>query len=121
MQTSGGRTEKTLIQRRNTDRHNYAFPLLLSRHNKVKPSSAEFSFRLDDLMKKYHLEAEEVVEHFYTLFTASRLHLDEQILAKLLIALAECDASLKNTAVGRIQLELFLHQVAEIGSKQVIA
>ena len=77
--------------------------------------------QLDDLMKKYHLEAEEVVEHFYTLFTASRLHLDEQILAKLLIALAECDASLKNTAVGRIQLELFLHQVAEIGSKQVIA
>jgi DNA polymerase III delta prime subunit len=77
--------------------------------------------QLDELMKKYHLEAEEVVEHFYTLFTASRLHLDEQILAKLLIALAECDVSLKNTAVGRIQLELFLHQVAEIGSMQVIA
>ncbi len=77
--------------------------------------------QLDELMKKYHLEAEDVVEHFYTLFTASRLHLDEQILAKLLIALAECDVSLKNTAVGRIQLELFLHQVAEIGSMQVIA
>lgn len=77
--------------------------------------------QLDELMKKYHIEAEEVVEHFYSLFTASRLHLDEEVLSLLLIALAECDVSLKNTAVGRIQLELFLHQVAEIGSKQVVA
>jgi hypothetical protein len=37
-----------------------------------------------------------------------------------LIALAKCDVSLKTSAVGRIQLELFLHQVAEIGSKQVV-
>jgi replication factor C small subunit len=76
--------------------------------------------QLDELMAKYNLEAEEVVEHFYNLFTASRLHLDEDVLAQLLIALAECDVSLKKTVVGRIQLELFLHQVAEIGSKQVV-
>ena len=76
--------------------------------------------QLDELMTKYNLEAEEVVEHFYNLFTASRLHLDEAVLSQLLIALAECDVSLKTTVVGRIQLELFLHQVAEIGSKQVV-
>jgi replication factor C small subunit len=76
--------------------------------------------QLDELMTKYNLEAEEVVEHFYNLFTASRLHLDEDVLSQLLIALAECDVSLKTTVVGRIQLELFLHQVAEIGSKQVV-
>lgn len=77
--------------------------------------------QLDELMTKYSLEAEEVVEHFYNLFTASRLHLDEAVLSQLLIALAECDVSLKKTVVGRIQLELFLHQVAEIGSKQAVA
>ncbi|MDC0340918.1 AAA family ATPase [Candidatus Poseidoniaceae archaeon] len=76
--------------------------------------------QLDELMTKYNFEAEEVVEHFYSLFTASRLHLDEAVLSQLLIALAECDVSLKTSAVGRIQLELFLHQVAEIGSKQVV-
>ena len=76
--------------------------------------------QLDELMTKYNLEAEEVVEHFYNLFTASRLHLDEAVLSQLLIALAECDVSLKKTVVGRIQLELFLHQVAEIGSTQVV-
>ena len=76
--------------------------------------------QLDELMTKYNHESEEVVEHFYNLFTASRLHLDEAVLSQLLIALAECDVSLKNTVVGRIQLELFLHQVAEIGSKQVV-
>ena len=76
--------------------------------------------QLDELMTKYNFEAEEVVEHFYSLLTASRLHLDEAVLSQLLIALAECDVSLKNTVVGRIQLELFLHQVAEIGSKQVV-
>jgi len=76
--------------------------------------------QLDELMTKYNFEAEEVVEHFYSLLTASRLHLDEAILSQLLIALAECDVSLKTSAVGRIQLELFLHQVAEIGSKQVV-
>lgn len=76
--------------------------------------------QLDELMTKYNLEAEEVVEHFYNLFTASRLHLDEDVLSQLLIALAECDVSLKTTVVGRIQLELFLHQVAEIGSNQVV-
>jgi replication factor C small subunit len=76
--------------------------------------------QLDELMTKYNFEAEEVVEHFYSLLTASRLHLDEAVLSQLLIALAECDVSLKTSAVGRIQLELFLHQVAEIGSKQVV-
>ena len=76
--------------------------------------------QLDELMTKYNFEAEEVVEHFYSLLTASRLHLDEAILSQLLIALAKCDVSLKTSAVGRIQLELFLHQVAEIGSKQVV-
>ena len=76
--------------------------------------------QLDELMTKYNFEAEEVVEHFYSLLTASRLHLDEAVLSQLLIALAKCDVSLKTSAVGRIQLELFLHQVAEIGSKQVV-
>ncbi|MDA0649163.1 MAG: AAA family ATPase [archaeon] len=76
--------------------------------------------QLDELMTKYNFEAEEVVEHFYSLLTASRLHLDEAVLSQLLIALAECDVSLKTSVVGRIQLELFLHQVAEIGSKQVV-
>ena len=76
--------------------------------------------QLDELMTKYNFEAEEVVEHFYSLLTASRLHLNEAVLSQLLIALAECDVSLKTSAVGRIQLELFLHQVAEIGSKQVV-
>jgi replication factor C small subunit len=76
--------------------------------------------QLDELMTKYNFEAEEVVEHFYSLLTTSRLHLDEAVLSQLLIALAECDVSLKTSAVGRIQLELFLHQVAEIGSKQVV-
>ena len=76
--------------------------------------------QLDELMTKYNFEAEEVVEHFYSLLTAIRLHLDEAVLSQLLIALAECDVSLKTSAVGRIQLELFLHQVAEIGSKQVV-
>jgi replication factor C small subunit len=76
--------------------------------------------QLDELMTKYNFEAEEVVEHFHSLLTASRLHLDEAVLSQLLIALAECDVSLKTSVVGRIQLELFLHQVAEIGSKQVV-
>jgi len=76
--------------------------------------------QLDELMTKYNFEAEEVVEHFHSLLTASRLHLDEAVLSQLLIALAKCDVSLKTSAVGRIQLELFLHQVAEIGSKQVV-
>lgn len=72
---------------------------------------------LDQLMNAHEMDAMEVVSRIHQFLTAGRSHYPPALLTDLLNALAACDASLQRSAQGRIQLEVFLHRVAEIGAQ----
>jgi len=72
---------------------------------------------LDQVMGENNLEPEDAVIHFHRLLTAGRMQLDETMLSELLIKLAECDVALHKSTQGRIELERFLLNVAEIGQR----
>ena len=72
---------------------------------------------LDQVMGENNLEPEDAVVHFHRLLTAGRMQLDETMLSELLIELAECDVALHKSTQGRIELERFLLNVAEIGQR----
>jgi replication factor C small subunit len=72
---------------------------------------------LDQVMSENNLESEDIVEQFHLLLTEGRLHLDENILSEILVALSTCDVALHRSMQGRIELERFLFQVAEIGQR----
>jgi DNA polymerase III delta prime subunit len=72
---------------------------------------------LDQVMGENNLEPEDAVIHFHRLLTAGRMQLDEGMLSELLIELAECDVALHKSTQGRIELERFLLNVAEIGQR----
>jgi hypothetical protein len=76
---------------------------------------------LDQVMAENSLEAEEIVTNFHHVLTEGRLHLDEEVLAEILLALSACDVALHRSMQGRIELERFLFQVAEIGQRMEIA
>ncbi len=76
---------------------------------------------LDQVMSENGLESEDVVTHFHRILTEGRLHLSEPILAEILVALSACDVALNRSMQGRIELERFLFQVAEIGQRMDIA
>lgn len=76
---------------------------------------------LDQVMSENGLEAEDIVGHFHHILTEGRLHLSEAILAETLVALSACDVALNRSMQGRIELERFLFQVAEIGQRMEIA
>ena len=76
---------------------------------------------LDQVMSENGLEPEDVVTHFHRILTEGRLHLPEPILAETLVALSACDVGLNRSMQGRIELERFLFQVAEIGQRMDIA
>ena len=68
-------------------------------------------------MSENNLEPEDIVEQFHLLLTEGRLHLDENILSEILVALSACDVALHRSMQGRIELERFLFQVADIGQR----
>ncbi len=76
---------------------------------------------LDQVMAENSLEAEEIVTNFHHVLTEGRLHLDEEVLAEILLALSACDVALHRSMQGRIELERFLFEVAEIGQRMEIA
>lgn len=76
---------------------------------------------LDQLMSENNLEPEEIVTHFHHVLTEGRLHLGEEVLAEILLALSVCDVALHRSMQGRIELERFLFQVAEIGQRMEVA
>ena len=76
---------------------------------------------LDELMSNHNLEAEDVVEHVHHLLVAGRLNLNEEILSDLLLSLSKCDVALRSSMIGRIQLEAFLLEVAQIGKAKLTA
>jgi len=71
---------------------------------------------LDQMMNTHEMDSREVVDRFHRFLTAGRSHFDPSLLTELLDALARCDMALQRSAQGRIQLESFLHQVADIGA-----
>ena len=76
---------------------------------------------LDQVMSDNGLEAEDMVSNFHHILTEGRLHLSEEILAEILLSLSACDVALNRSMQGRIELERFLFQVAEIGQRMDIA
>jgi DNA polymerase III delta prime subunit len=72
---------------------------------------------MDQVMSENNLEPEDIVEQFHLLLTEGRLHLDENILSEILVALSACDVALHRSMQGRIELERFLFQVADIGQR----
>jgi hypothetical protein len=76
---------------------------------------------MDQVMSENNLEPEDIVEQFHLLLTEGRLHLDENILSEILVALSACDVALHRSMQGRIDLERFLFQVADIGQRMTAA
>ena len=76
---------------------------------------------LDQVMAENSLEAEDIVAQFHHVLTEGRLHLSEDVLAQILLALSVCDVALHRSMQGRIELERFLFQVAEIGQRMDVA
>ena len=76
---------------------------------------------LDQVMAENNLEAEDIVVNFHHVLTEGRLHLSEDVLAEILLCLSVCDVALHRSMQGRIELERFLFQVAEIGQRMEIA
>ena len=76
---------------------------------------------LDQVMAENSLEAEDLVVNFHHVLTEGRLHLGENVLAEILLALSACDVALHRSMQGRIELEQFLFKVAEIGQRMDIA
>ena len=76
---------------------------------------------LDQVMAENSLEAEDIVVNFHHVLTEGRLHLDEEVLSEILLALSVCDVALHRSMQGRIELERFLFEVAEIGQRMEIA
>ena len=76
---------------------------------------------LDQVMAENSLEAEDLVVNFHHVLTEGRLHLGENVLAEILLALSACDVALHRSMQGRIELEQFLFQVAEIGQRMNVA
>ena len=76
---------------------------------------------LDQVMAENSLEAEDIVTHFHHVLTEGRLHLSEEVLSEILLSLSVCDVALHRSMQGRIELERFLFQVAEIGQRMDIA
>ena len=71
---------------------------------------------LDHMMNAHEMDAREVVDRFHRFLTVGRSHFEPALLTEMLDALSRCDMSIQRSAQGRIQLESFLHDVAEIGS-----
>lgn len=76
---------------------------------------------LDQVMGENNLEPEDVVIHFHRLLTAGRMQLEEHLLTELLVELAKCDVALHKSTQGRIELERFLLNAAEIGQRHAQA
>ena len=76
---------------------------------------------LDQVMAENSLEAEDIVVNFHHVLTEGRFHLSEDVLAEILLALSACDVALHRSMQGRIELEQFLFQVAEIGQRMNVA
>ena len=76
---------------------------------------------LDQVMAENSLEAEDIVVNFHHVLTEGRFHLGEDVLAEILLALSACDVALHRSMQGRIELEQFLFQVAEIGQRMNVA
>ncbi|MDG1537149.1 MAG: AAA family ATPase [Candidatus Poseidoniaceae archaeon] len=72
---------------------------------------------LDQVMGENNLEPEDVVIHFHRLLTAGRMQLEEHLLTELLVELAKCDVALHKSTQGRIELERFLLNAADIGQR----
>lgn len=70
---------------------------------------------LDQLMTSHDLDGRGVVDRIHHFLVAGRTHYPEALLRDLLEALSACDVRLQRSAQPRIQLEEFLHRVAEIG------
>lgn len=70
---------------------------------------------LDQLMASHDLDGRGVVDRIHHFLVAGRTHYPEALLRDLLEALSACDVRLQRSAQPRIQLEEFLHRVAEIG------
>ncbi|MEC7255059.1 MAG: AAA family ATPase [Candidatus Thermoplasmatota archaeon] len=67
---------------------------------------------LDQLMEQKNFEAEDIVNQFHKLLTEGRMNLDDVLLAKIMISLANCEVSVYKTSQPRIELERFLLDVA---------
>lgn len=76
---------------------------------------------LDQVMGENNLGPEDVVIHFHRLLTAGRMQLEEHLLTELLVELAKCDVALHKSTQGRIELERFLLNAAEIGQRHAQA
>ena len=70
---------------------------------------------LDQLMASNDLDGRGVVDRIHHFLVAGRTHYPEALLRDLLEALSACDVRLQRSAQPRIQLEEFLHRVAEVG------
>lgn len=70
---------------------------------------------LDQLMASHDLDGRGVVDRIHHFLVAGRTHYPEALLRDLLEALSACDVRLQRSAQPRIQLEEFLHRVAEVG------
>jgi DNA polymerase III delta prime subunit len=77
--------------------------------------------RVDELMMKHALAAEDVIDQIHQLLIRGRLLLPEGALAELLDVLARCDASVPRSMHHRIQIEKLLHEISEIGKKWALA
>ena len=59
---------------------------------------------LDQLMEQKNFEAEDIVNQFHKLLTEGRMNLDDVLLAKIMISLANCEVSVYKTSQPRIEL-----------------
>ena len=56
---------------------------------------------LDQLMEQKNFEAEDIVNQFHKLLTEGRMNLDDVLLAKIMISLANCEVSVYKTSQPR--------------------
>jgi DNA polymerase III delta prime subunit len=72
--------------------------------------------KFDSLSQQQSMDERDVLNRCYAFLTEGRLQFQNEMLCELLDALSRCDVRLQHSSQGRIQIESFLQDVAEIGS-----
>jgi len=77
--------------------------------------------KLDEMEGNHALDAEDIIHQVHAELIGSRLMLAVPLRQELLAALSHCDVAIRRSMHNRIQLEHFLHKVADAGKKHGLA
>jgi DNA polymerase III delta prime subunit len=77
--------------------------------------------KLDEMVGNHALDGEDIIQQVHAELIGSRLMLAAPLRQDLLAALSRCDVAIHRSMHTRIQLEHFLHKVADAGKKHGLA